>query len=344
MKSNHNEKNITIKDIARLCNVSVGTVSRVINDSGAVSEATRKKVKEVIHKLGYYPNSAAQSMVSKKSGIIGIVVPEINNPFLSGLVDLLHHILTDRGFVIALCTSRYSNTDIIRFTDNMIQRNAEGIIFISSDIYDEEQIDRIRQKLNTVLINSSFGGFDSINIADWQAAFEVVEYLVSMGHKRIACMGYHESSMPTMDRYRGYCDAIKKHGLVLDSQYQMSATNCVEIIENRGYIMAKRLLELPVPPTAIFAINDYYAINAYFAVKEKGLRVGEDISIVGYDDIDICQLVSPSLTTVKCQVSMMSTLAADILMKKIYGEDLADVKSILLTGELIKRESVRSLK
>ena len=334
------EKNITIKDIAKLCNLSVGTVSRVINNSNAVSSASREKVNEVINQTGFQPNSVAQSMVSKKSGIVGIVVPEINNPFLSGLVERLQRYLTENRFSIMLCSSGYKYDEIVRFTDNLIQRNAEGVIFVASDMHDENQIARIRQRLSVVLISASFGGFDSVNIADWQSAFEVAEYLISMGHKRIACMGYNEDSLPTMERYRGYCDAMKKHGLALKPEYQMPTDYITDNLHSRGYIMANALLSLSEPPTAIFAINDFYAINAYFAVKEKGLNVGKDISIVGYDDIDICQLVNPALTTVRCQVETLASLAADILIKNMQSGKPADVKSILLTGELIKRESV----
>jgi len=333
-------KNLTIKDIARLSDMSIGTVSRVINNSGAVSESARSKVNEIIQRTGYMPNNAAKSLVNKKSGIIGIIVPDISNPFLCSHVDLLHKFFSEAGFSIMLCNSGYNNENVSNFTNNLIQRNAEGAVFISSYISDAEQIDRIRNKLKVVLISTSFGGFDSVSIADWQSAFDVVEYLVSSGHKRIACIGYNETSPPTMERYRGYCDAMKKNGLQLIKDYQVPSDSVVLESHRKGYVMTKALLELPTPPTAIFVINDYYAINAYFAVKEKGLAVGKDVSIAGYHDIDICQLVNPSLTTVKCQVETLTYLAADILIKKIREGESAIAKSILLTGELVIRESV----
>jgi len=336
-------KNLTIKDIARMSKMSIGTISRVINNSGPVSEPTRNKVNEIIRQTNYLPNNAAKSMVNKKSGIIGIIVPDISNPFLCSHVDLLHKFFSDAGFSVMLCNSGYNNDNVVNFTNNLIQRNAEGVVFISSYINDEKQISLIKSKLKVVLISSSFGGFDSVSVADWQSAFDVVEYLVSAGHKHIACIGYNDTSPPTMERYRGYCDAMKKNGFKLNKNYQVPADNVISDLHQMGYTMAKKLLDLPVPPTAIFVINDYYAINAYFAVKEKGLIVGKDISIAGYHDIDICQLVKPSLTTVKCQVDTLTSLAADILLKKIQEEDSGEVKSILLTGELVIRESVAVL-
>ena len=338
-----NKKAITIKDIAQQCSVSTGTVSRVINRSGAVSETARKKVEEAINRTGFQPSSAARSMVNKKSEIIGIIVPEVKNPFLAHLVELLEIAFASNGLSIMLCNTGYQYDNIQRFTDNLVRRNAEGVIFVASDLRDEERIMRIRQKLNVVLISSSFGDFDNVNTTDWQSAFEMTEYLISMGHTRIACMGYHEYSIPTIRRFQGYCDAMKKHGLGIDEQMLMPSDSVSGGIQNRGYILAKKLLDLSKRPTAIFAINDYYAVNVYLAVKEAGLTIGRDISVVGFDDVDISQLVDPPLTTVRYSIDTLAGLAVDIMMRKIRGEASDGAKSIQLSGVLIKRDSVADI-
>lgn len=343
MFGRQSEKPLTIRDISRLSNMSIGTVSRVINNSGAVSHASRKKVEEVIRRTDFQPNTAARSMVSKKSEIVGILVPEISNPFLASLVEFLEVALAGNGLSIMLCNTGYRYENISHFLNNLVRRNADGVFFVASDLLDEEHIERIRQKLNVVLINSAFGGFDSVNVTDWQSSFKMTEYLIAMGHARIACMGYNNASITTMNRYQGYCDAMKKHGLPLEEQLQRPSDSVSGGVRNRGYILTKELLELNEPPTAIFAINDYYAINAYFAAKEKGLQVGRDISIVGFDDVNIAQLVNPALTTVRCSLETMTELATDLMMKKIRGEASAGPKAIQLTGELVKRDSVAKL-
>lgn len=339
-KKSNVSANITIKDIARLAGVSIGTVSRTINETGYVADETRKKITKVLEDTGFKPNTAAVSMKIKKSSAVGIIVPEINNPFLSELVVAIEDILSSENLSILLCNSKYRMDKEIGFVEDLIRRNAEGLIFVSSELQDEKVLKKIKNSLKVVTIGSKTADFDCVNFTDWQAAFEMVEYLISLGHRKIACIGSNSISWPTMERLRGYADALTKNGIARREEYILTAQDNI----NTGYARTKQLLGLKEPPTAIFAINDFYAINSYIAVREKRLSVGADISIAGFDDITMASLVNPPLTTVKCSTSALAEFATDLLLKRIRGNACDEPKEVLLPAPIIKRESTQCCK
>lgn len=337
---NDSAASMTIKDVAKLAGVSIGTVSRAMNETGYVGDETRKKILKVLEDTGFRPNAAAVSMKIKKSSTVGIIVPEINNPFLSELVVAIEDILSKENLSILLCNSKYRMDKEISFIDDLIRRNAEGLIFVSSELQDEKVLKKIKRNLKTVTIGSKFAGFDCVNFTDWQAAFEMVEYLISLGHRKIACIGSNSISRPTMERLRGYTDALAKNGIIKREEFIFTAQESI----NTGYARTKQLLELDEFPTAIFAINDFYAINAYIAVREKGLTVGKDISIAGFDDIAMASLVNPSLTTVRCSTAALAEFATGLLLKRIRETVHEDSKEVLLPANLIKRDSTQYYK
>lgn len=334
---NNSSASMTIKDIAKMVGVSIGTVSRAMNGTGYVGDETRKKIMKIIEETGFRPNAAAVSMKIKKSSTVGVIVPEINNPFLSELVVAIEDILSRQNLSILLCNSRYQMDKEIRFIEDLLRRNAEGLIFVSSELQDEKIIKKIRKSLKTVTIGSRIAGFDCVNLTDWQTSFEMTEYLISLGHRKIACIGSNSISRPTMERLRGYIDALARNGIARREEYILTAQESI----NTGYVRAKQLLELSEPPTAIFAINDFYAINAYVAVREKGLRVGADVSIAGFDDIVMASLVNPPLTTVRCSTSTLAELATDLLLKRIRETEQEEDREVLLSAQIVKRESTR---
>ena len=339
MKNNQGipEKVITIRDIAKMANVSIGTVSRVINDKGYVSRETKKKVEKTIASMGYAPNVAAQSMVKKKSSIIGIVVPEINNPFHAEMVAYVGRILDQEKFSILLCNSEFDSAKVIRFINELIQRNAEGLIAISTDFEDESVVKKVNAHLKMVGICVKTKNMDRINLTDWQSAFDTTEHFIALGHERIACVGVTERLSVPMERLRGYTDALRKHGIEVNAQY----IKAIEGTANVGYDKTLELMELAEPPTAILYINDYYAINAYSALSSKGLRVGKDVAISGFDDLPIATLINPPLTSVKCDIKALAELSTDLLLKKLNQENEkpAASREILFSTQIVKRAS-----
>lgn len=337
------DKIITIRDIARMANVSIGTVSRVINNKGYVKEETRRNIEKIIASTGYTPNVNARSMVSKKSSLVGMIVPEINNPFHSEFVVAVERILARENLSILLCNSEYRFEKEAKFINELIQRNAEGLIFVSSDLEDKELAKKVGLHLKAVGVSSKLVNFDCINLTNWQGAFDITEHLISIGHKRIACIGVAEVLKAPKERLEGYMAALNKHNIQVRDEYILGVGG----VNNVGYDRTIQLLEMREPPTAIFCITDYYAINAYKAILDKGLRVGEDISVAGFDDIPISKLLNPSLTTVKFDVKTMAELATDLLLKKINSNSTSDAggrgREILLKTEIVVRDSTKPI-
>ncbi|MEG0251626.1 MAG: LacI family DNA-binding transcriptional regulator [Christensenellaceae bacterium] len=338
-----NNRRVTIKDVASSAGISIGTVSRVISNKGYVSKEAREKIERAIKELNYIPNTAARSMINKTSKIVGVIVPEINNPFLADLVVKIEACLTKKNYSILLCNSGYSAKKIATFIDDLIMRNADGMILIATDISEKKVLDKIKRYLHGVSVGQKLLNFDCINFTDYKSAYDITNYLIDIGHEKIACIGFNANASQTVERLDGVMTALKDRNLPVVEDYLIE----YEVAENGGYICAKKLLELENAPTAIVAINDFYAIGAYEAIFEKGLKVGDDISVVGFDDIGMAKFISPPLTTVNCDTHRMAELATELLMKKIDSgfDDFSDDvegKEVLLPSKIMIRESIKS--
>lgn len=333
---NNEKKRVTIIDVAKYAKVSTGTVSRTINNSGYVGEKTRERIEEAIKKLNFVPNAAARSMISKKSSIIGVAVPEINNPWLADLVVRIESCLSHQNYSVLLCNTQYKTSKIRSFVDDMIMRNVEGVIFVASHITDKDILRKLQTYMNTVSIGEHVGNSDTILFDDERAAYELTKHLINMGHTKISIIGFNENAEQTMIRVAGFKKAMEENGLEVPPEYMVSS----EANENSGYMCAKKLLSAAVPPTAIIAINDFYAVHAYAAITEEGKKVGRDVSVVGFDDIMFARLISPALTTVHYDTKGIAQMAASMLTEKIAGK--TDVtREINMSATVILRESAQ---
>ncbi len=331
-------RRVTIKDVALRAGVSIGTVSRYIGNSGYVGKESKDKISRAIKELHYIPNATARSMINKKSRIIGVAVPEINNPFLADLVVRIESCLSREGYSIMLCNTGYNLKKTEAFVDDLIMRSAEGIILVATDISDKKLIEKIHRYMHGVSVGQKLPEFDCINFTDYKTAYDITNYLIENGHSRIACMGFNVNASQTIERLDGVISAVRDNGLPINEEYLLES----EGGDKDGYALAKRLLELPHPPTAIVAINDFYAIGAYEAIYEKGLQVGDDISISGFDDIRMAKLISPSLTTVRCNTSEMARVASELLTDKIRkGGGGSGGRVVMLPSEIVLRDSIK---
>lgn len=342
------KKRVTIKDVAVEAGVSIGTVSRYIRNSGYVSETSKVKISKAIADLSYIPNASARNMISRKSKIVGIAVPEINNPFLANLVIRLEEGLSQKGYSVMLCNTGFNMDKASAFIDDLIMRDAEGIILAAMDIIcsDIELVNKINYYMCGISVGQKIINFDSINYAERKMAYEMTEYLIRMGHTEIACIAFNKYAFQTIERKAGYMQAIMDYNLPLREEYMVGFDGTLDYVvgENGGYICAKKVLENERHPTAIIAINDFYATGAYQAAKEKGLVIGKDISIVGFDNIELSGLVAPPLTTVDCDVGKMAEHAVRLLDERIRGErDKTAVQEIILPSEPVYRDSVNRI-
>ena len=332
-------KRVTIKEVAERANVAIGTVSRHLNSSGYVSHDAMLRIERAIKDLDYIPNAAARSMINKKGDIIGLTIPEINNPFLADLVVRFEAALTEMNYSVMLCNNQYKSSKVADFIDDLITRDAEGLVLIATDIYDQQIIRKMKNYLCPIFIGHEDKDFNSISSGDYQVAFDLTQHIINLNHQRIGFIGFNENARQTMLRVEGYCAALEAANLPIRKEYMLQSIAKY----NDGYQLTKKLLMLEEAPTAIIAINDFYAMNAYSAISDFGLKVSQDISVAGFDDIFFAKLLSPTLTTVSFDSDILVKTAVKMLMNHIKNPS-KEPENVMLPSHVVYRESTSRLK
>lgn len=330
---------VTIYDIAKKANVSISTVSRVFNGNELVSKKTRKKVQKVIEEMNYIPNAIARSLVCQTSKTIGLIVSDISNPFFTDVIDGIDSILSSEGFTAFMCDTRYSPEKENKYICQMLEKRVDGIIIFSAYASDTNLITKTKNIIPLVSVQSTFSEADCINTTDDKGAFEAVDYLIKLGHSKIAFLVYEYNNSTISDRMKGYLKAHKENRLTVNNEYIITS----KFTSNGGYYMTKELLEKCPEVTAIFAYNDVIALGAYMAINEKGMKIPDDISIVGYDDIEVASLTMPKLTTVSQPFYDIGKNAAELLLKRIKENRKSTPQTILLPTKLVIRDSARKI-
>lgn len=336
---NNSDQKVTIYDIAKKANVSITTVSRVFNNNPSVSRKTRRKVQKVIEEMNYVPNAIARSLVYQSSKTIGLIVSDVTNPFFADAIDGIESVLSNEGYTVLLCDTRYSQERESRYISQMFEKRVDGIIIFSAYVSDIDFIKKAKNTIPLVSVQSAFKEIDCINTTDEDGAFEAVDYLIKLGHRNIAFLVYDYDNSTIANRTKGYLRAHESNGIAVNEDYIIKS----KFASNVGYYMAKQLLEKHPEVTAIFAYNDMIAIGAYMAINERGLKIPDDISVVGYDDIEVASIISPKLTTVSQPFYDMGKNAAELLLKRIKEDTEAIPQTILLPTKLVIRESARAL-
>ncbi|MCG0276026.1 MAG: LacI family transcriptional regulator [Thermosediminibacteraceae bacterium] len=331
----------TIEDVARLANVSIATVSRVFNNKPDVSPKTRERVLEIAKELGYEPSMPARSLIKGKTGIIGLIVPDISNPYYSEIVRGIEDTCRIRGYNVILCNADNKREKELEYIDILKNRWVDGVIF-HCDYFSEEHYEAFTRKKIPVVLAGRATSYDVpyVTIDNVKAAYDAINYLISLGHKRIGLIhGPLEGMKETVDsveRLIGYKKALGEAGLEV----------CDELIAEGdfkakgGYKAAVKILKAGVKPTAIFAVSDIMAFGALNAVFDCGLKCPEDVSVVGFDNIDLSEITRPPLTTVAQPMYEIGSVAADILMNLINGESI-ERKRIILDHKLVIRNSCK---
>jgi len=328
-------KRVTIKDVAEKANVAIGTVSRYLNNNGYVSGDAMERIQRAIKELDFIPNAAARSMINKKSSIIGVTVPEINNPYLADLVVRIEAALSKMNYSIMLCNTQYKSEKVATFIDDLIMRNAEGLFLVATDVNNESMVRRLSNYLYTVSIGHKLNGFDCIRFTDYEAAYELTQHLINQNHRKIGFIGFNENAHQTVSRVEGYCAALRDAGLTIREDFILQSYAG----HRDGYRLAKQLLALEDKPTAMIAINDFYAMNAYSAITDTGLEVGKDISVAGFDDIFMAKFLSPALTTVSCDSDAVVENAISMLKEHMDKKTQGAPRDIELKSTVIYRQS-----
>lgn len=337
----------TIKDIAKEAGVSIATVSFIVNGKDQhISEATRQRVKDVMKKYNYIPNAMAGSLVTRRTGIIGLILPDITNPFFPGIARGAEDRANEEGYSIIFCNTDDKIEVEEKYIESLTSKMVDGIIIAHSSSSDKMREILERTQIPVILIDRDF---DSKNILgkvlvnNRAGAFNAVCHMVGKGYKKIAYLSGSLKTKTAMERLEGYKDALKEKGMPLEK-------HLIKYGEYRAEWGSKGVTELLEEKSdfdAIFCGNDLIAIGAMKELLKNGYKVPEDIGVMGFDDIYMSQMVEPELTTVKQPNYEMGYQAVELLIKYlkdkkskkgISGETVTSM--VMLDTEITERKSI----
>jgi len=335
-------KKITIKDIARMANVSHTTVSRALNNKSRIKNETKEKILTIARELNYQPNFIARSLVMKKTKTLGLVITNIANPFYTELAQGIEATVRGLGYNIIFCSTHSDLSAEKHYIDMLRSKGVDGIIFSSAHMDDPNILVLAEEAFPIVLVNRRTyhpivrEKVDYVGIDNILGGFLAVEHLIRLGHQRIGIIGGSSESSVGFERLEGGKRALSTYGLEAMGDYFLEG----DFLKGSGYRGGKEFLKMAEPPTAIFATNDYMALGTYQAIVEEGQKVPENIALIGFNDIEFTAIKGVELTTIGQKKYEMGALAVKILVEKIEGgESKPSTKEIFLKPELIIRKT-----
>jgi DNA-binding LacI/PurR family transcriptional regulator len=317
----------------------VGTVSHVLNESATVSEKLRKRVEETVRRLDFQPNQLARGLRGRPTVLLGVIIPDIANPFFPQLVRGVEDVAFKEGFRLVLCNAENDPAKEIKYFSDLRSFNPAGVIVIPSE---NSEIRREDTRANTKIIFvdrcPSWWEGDAVFADNEHGGYQVGRHLTSMGHRLVAAISGPSSLRVAQDRINGFRRGIAEAGIRLSPRYTQETQFSFE----GGFTATTRLISISPRPTAIFASSDTLAFGALDAIRTMNLRCPDDVSIVGYDDLEFSRLMQPALTTVLHPGYHMGSLACKLLMDRIRGANHPPEQKILV-GDLRIRDSVRPI-
>jgi DNA-binding LacI/PurR family transcriptional regulator len=331
----------TLRDIARELKVSISTVSRALAGAEEVNNQTKEAVREVAKRLDYKPNMVALSLRRQKTNTLGIIVPNLVSHFFSASISGIQEVASKKGYNVMICQSNESYETEISNINTMVASRVDGLLISLSKetqsfnhlqtIYDSGVplvfFDRVCEEINT----------SKVTVDDHDGAFKAVEHLIASGCRQIAHLSGPEQLSISKNRLQGYLDALRKHNIpVRDELIRQSSMAEYDIVEQ-----TKSLLNLATPPDAIFAVNDFVAVQAMQVIKENGISIPEEIAMVGFTNTPVSMYIEPSLTTVAQPAFQIGQTAARHILEQIGNPTAFAPRDITLKTELIIRNSSR---
>ncbi len=332
-------KNITIFDVAQASGVSYSTVSRVLNGFAFVKESTRLKVLEAAETLGYVANLQARSLAGGKSRVIGLLVPQLDNGYINEICRGIDQELVKAGYDLMLYTTHHEKDKEAKYVKAITNGLTDGLLLLVPLVQASYLAMLRSQNYPYVLIDQGdiTGESSIVDATNRQGAYDATRYLLELGHRRIGFIAGIKEVNSTKERLEGFKAALQEYGLLLD-----------ETLIAQGFFDAESaiqatnlLLGLEPRPTAIFASNDLSAFGAMEAIRKANLRIPEDISVIGFDDIPQASITYPKLTTVRQPLDQMGRVAVKLLLEQIQNPDL-EPRRVTLATQLVVRDSVRA--
>jgi LacI family transcriptional regulator len=326
----------TIRDVAKKAGVSVATVSRALSKNGIVAESTRERIKQIAKEIRYTPNASARSLSTKRTDTIAVLLPDLFGEFFSEVIRGADQAAQQYQYHL-LVSSSHNNREDIELALHAMRGRVDGIIIMSPHIDAHTLESNLPKSLPVVLLNCSVDGepCDSINIDNFQGAYQVVHHLLTHGHKRIAIIKGTAKNLDAEQRLLGYRHALKEGDAEISAGLEIEG----DFTELAGQAAVKKILHLKPMPTAIFASNDSTAIGAISALRSFGVHVPREMAVVGFDDIPVAQYVRPSLTTVRIGISELGRAAVQTLLDSIKQKNMHAKRQVVVAPTLVVRES-----
>ena len=324
----------TIQDIAELAKVSKSTVSRVLNEKSVVNHNTRRTVLEAMNRLGYEPNAFARSLASGRSMTVGVVTQKIGSPFYDMIMQGVIQGFAGTGYSPLFVDGQWEEGTELEVIRTVLGRKVDGLLLLGGDISSDDLND-LRERLPTIIVGKEVPGWKNqcVYIDNVSAAYDATKHLIDQGHKHIAIIQGIQHHQDSIRRYEGYVKAHQNAGIELDPELILEGNFSAQ----SGVVAVNSLLMKGKSFSAIFCANDMVAYGARLALQRKGIRVPEDVSIVGFDDQAESAFVSPPLTTVRQPGAEMGVMAAKGLVNLMEGKEC---ELPVLKAELQCRESV----
>lgn len=331
---------ITINDVAREANVSITTVSRVLNDNYPVKKETKERVQEAIDRLNYKPNVMARSLITRKTSVIGIVVPGITNLFFPTIVEAIEEHIKKSGYSISLCNTGGNPAEEKALIEDIVSKQVDGIVVIdpSKDNVENGFYDRINKEMPLVLVGALTSShiFNEVSYDQDVGTMEAFDYLLKLGHTKIAFVRGHKSFSYDI-KETIYKNIVKDHSFLYEKIVNVGKGNSIEVVE-KSQLKLEELLRSGSKPTAIFACNDLMAVGVINACNILGLKVPEDISVIGFDNTLVSIITHPKLTTVDLNMKEIGYRVALELLRVMRKEKL-DSNSVIIDTHLVIRDS-----
>ncbi|WHX27781.1 catabolite control protein A [Virgibacillus halodenitrificans] len=330
--------NITIYDVAREANVSMATVSRVVNGNPNVKPTTRKKVLATIERLGYRPNAVARGLASKKTTTVGAIIPDISSIFFAELARGIEDIATMYKYNIILSNSDQNKDKELQLINTMLEKQVDGIIFMGGDIT-EEHVQQFKTSSVPVVLAATYDeneDIPSVNIDYEEAAYEATKFLIEQGNKQPAFVSGQEDTHISLLKYNGFRRAIDESGTKIDEERIVKG----DYSYDSGIEAINHLLQLEEKPTAVFVASDEMALGVIHGAQDKGYKVPEDIEVFGFDNTRLATMVRPTLSTIVQPMYDIGAVAMRLLTKFMNKEEVTDQK-VVLPHRIEKRNSTK---
>lgn len=327
---------VTMRDVAHMAGVSIKTVSRVVNEQGEIAADTRQRVIEAISELGYRPNRLARALITQRTHTVGLVIPDITNPFFPEVARGVQDLAQTHGYNVFICNTDGGAAETHRALYSLAEQSADGVIVFPAALTDDALGEFAERFRPVVTINHCYEhqNVGCVMVEIGHGAQMAVEHLIQLGHRAIGMITTaHPPKMETR-RVRGYMDVLQQHGLAVRDEWILMGSATLE----GGYTLSSKLLTQFPEITALFTYNDLMAAGALSACRELGLRVPQDCAVVGFDDIQLATVTTPTLTTVRVDKYTLGqqAMARVLCMLDHPNEQFAPVH---IPMELVERES-----